>query len=544
MRVMPAAPSREPSTRRAWSIRSTKPSRVTGRGARGLAARAWSGHRLFIIVLIPAVLLRVDAELGYRWQAWFNDSFEYVQNTVHFKLDPTRVSGYSIWLKILQPFHSYAVVTILQHLMGLAVGVMIYALARHRFKAPAWLAVLATVPVLYDGFEVQLEHLIMADVPFLFLVTLATTLLLWDPVPSTLRCVVVGALLGIAEVVRSVGLPLLAVFAVYMIIRRISWRKVAAAIVVCFLPVFAYVGLFDLQHGQFAMTDSTGVFLYSRVMTFAECSKMHIPDDELSLCTVVPPDKRPIAQAYIWTSASPLDRFPPSQFSPLPNQLAENFAIHAIEAQPLDYAKAVFSDTWRAFGWKRVIFPNAATYDEYIFGNSSLPIPSWDDAKLGPYNSYAAAYVHGNPLTQVVAPFANVIRGYQRYVWLPGTVYGLILLAGLGGLVLAWRRFGGEALLPWTVSLALIVIPAATAEFDYRYVLVAVPFACLAAALAFSPGTAGGDLARRLTGRLAGRRQRGAGVAEVAEVAAVADPAPASAGDAGDDQRDLASDGA
>ena len=152
------------------------------------------------------------------------------------------------------------------------------------------------------------------------------------------------------------------------------------------------------------------------------------------------------------------------------------------------------------FGWKRVVFPNAATYDEYIFGYRSLPIPSWDDAKLGPYNSYAAAYVHGNPLTQVVAPFANVMRLYEHHVYLPGTVYGLILLAGLGGMVLAWRRFGGEALLPWTISLALIVIPAATAEFDYRYVLVAVPFACLAAALAFSPGTAGGDLAQRLTG--------------------------------------------
>ena len=132
-------------------------------------------------MLTPAFLLRVDAELGYRWQSWFNDSFEYVQNTVHFTLDPTRVSGYSIWLKLLQPFHSYAVVTILQHLMGLAVAVMVYALARHRFEAPAWLATLAAVPVLYDGFEIQLEHLILSDTLFLFLLMLAITLLLWDP---------------------------------------------------------------------------------------------------------------------------------------------------------------------------------------------------------------------------------------------------------------------------------------------------------------------------------------------------------------------------
>jgi len=146
----------------------------------------------------------------------------------------------------------------------------------------------------------------------------------------------------------------------------------------------------------------------------------------------------------------------------------------------------------------------------------------------------------------VVAPFANIIRGYQRYVWLPGTVYGLILLAGLGGMVLAWRRLGGEALLPWTISLALIVIPAATAEFDYRYVLVAVPFGCLAAALAFSPGTAGGDLARRLAGRK--RRQDGPAVvtraAEDVDVAPVASKAPAGARGARHDQGDLAADSA
>ena len=74
-------------------------------------------------------------------------------------------------------------------------------------RAAAWLATLATVPVLYDGFEIQLEHLIMADVPFLFLLMLAVTLLLWDPgppAPSLRRCLFIGALLGVAEIVRSV----------------------------------------------------------------------------------------------------------------------------------------------------------------------------------------------------------------------------------------------------------------------------------------------------------------------------------------------------
>ena len=536
MRVMPEATSREPSARRAWSVRSGAPGSA---GVRSLAARIWSGHRLFVIAAIPAVLLRADAELGYRWQAWFNDSFEYLANTVHFNLDPTRVSGYSVWLKILEPLHSYALVTILQHLMGLSVAVMIYALARHRYGAPAWLATLAAVPVLYDGFEIQLEHLILSDVPFLFVLTLAMTLLLWDPAgPSTRRSALIGLLLGLAVVLRSVGEPILVLFALYMIIRRFNWRKIAAIVAVGVLPVLAYAGAFDIEHGQFAMSNATGVFLYARVMTFAECSMMSVPADELWLCTTVPPDKRPISQDYIWRSTrdTPLDRYQSPMFTPVVNKLAEDFAIRAVEAQPLDYARAVAADTWRVFGWNRHVFPNAQTYDEYEFLAAAPPIPTWDDANLGRYHSYAAAYVQGNPNTQVINPFAAIIRYYQEYVWLPGTIYGLILLAGLGGLAAAWRRLGGEALLPWAVSLALIVIPAATAEFDYRYVLPAVPFACLAAVMAFSPGTAGGAWARRLADAV--RRTVGG---SAGSAGSAADAAPA---EASDDERNLATDGA
>ena len=143
--------------------------------------RAVASNKLFAIALGLALLLRADAELGYRWQSWFNDSWKYVDTAITLNLDPTRPSGYGLYLWLLKPFHSFALVTVSQHLMGLLVAVMIYALARHRFGAQAWLATLATVPVLYDGFEIELEHLIMADTLFLFLAMLAITVLLWSP---------------------------------------------------------------------------------------------------------------------------------------------------------------------------------------------------------------------------------------------------------------------------------------------------------------------------------------------------------------------------
>ncbi len=39
------------------------------------STRLIAGNRLFAAALIPALALRVAAELGYRWQSWFNDSF-------------------------------------------------------------------------------------------------------------------------------------------------------------------------------------------------------------------------------------------------------------------------------------------------------------------------------------------------------------------------------------------------------------------------------------------------------------------------------------
>jgi len=76
--------------------------------------------------------------------------------------------------------------------------------------------------------------------------------------------------------------------------------------------------------------------------------------------------------------------------------------------------------------------------------------------------------VQANPLTQVVAPFLH------RHPGLPAVTSGcrvpctgLILLLGAGGIVLDLAAAGRRGpCCRWTISLALIVIPAATAEFD------------------------------------------------------------------------------
>jgi len=43
------------------------------------------------------------------------------------------------------------------------------------------------------------------------------------------------------------------------------------------------------------------------------------------------------------------------------------------------------------------------------------------------------------------------------------------------------------SMLPWMTAIVLLGFPIAVADFDYRYLLPVLPFACLAAGLAFAP---------------------------------------------------------
>ena len=146
----------------------------------GLEARA-RRHWLFGLVLVAALVVRILTALAFRPIMWFGgDSASYLATGLRLVPDPSRVGGYGFMLWVLRPLHSFALVAAVQHLMGLAMGVLIYLLAR-RFGLPAWAATLATIPVLFDAYELQLESDAVPDIPFGFLVLLALYLLLRAP---------------------------------------------------------------------------------------------------------------------------------------------------------------------------------------------------------------------------------------------------------------------------------------------------------------------------------------------------------------------------
>ncbi|MEO5875667.1 MAG: hypothetical protein ABIS86_15440 [Streptosporangiaceae bacterium] len=439
-----------------------------------MTRRFWRVHRGFALLLATGIVLRIITMLGFRWQLWFNDAWSYVGAAVRMRPHEARPNGYSFLLAAFRPVHAYWPTIVLQHLLGLAVGVMIYALLVRRGSRP-WVACLAGAPVLLDAYEIQLEHLLLSDTLFVFLMTAALLVILW-PGPLTLqRAAGLGALLAAAGLTRSIGLALVPVVLLWLIVRRAGWRRLAIVVAVCALPLLGYAAWFSTEFGRFALSNSDGPFLYARVMKFADCTKFAVPDRERPLCTSVPRGERPSSQFYVWGADSPLASIPGDRFSNGKNALAGSFARRAILAQPVDYLAAVGSDVLRVFRWDRSVYPDDYTYSQYEFGTPTKPVAAWAEADLRRYTGGDLA------ATTIVRPYATIMEWYQRYFYLRGTMLGLVLLLPLLG------RNRRAAALPWLFSWALLFTPAITCEFDYRYVVPSIPMACLAAALAFTP---------------------------------------------------------
>ncbi len=167
-------------------------------------------HRPFLAVLAVAAALRVVVMLGYPPAMFFNDSYNYMTDAVTRSPDIVRSDGYPLFLYILLPFHSLALITGLQAVLGLAMGAGIYAVLRRR-GLPWWGATIPALPVLFDVFELQIEHMVAADVLFYGLITAVLVLLCWWDRPPLAVAVIVGLATGYAATVRSVGEPLLVI---------------------------------------------------------------------------------------------------------------------------------------------------------------------------------------------------------------------------------------------------------------------------------------------------------------------------------------------
>ncbi len=456
-------------------------------------------HRWFAAAAAGGLALRVITMLGFPPAIWFGgDSASYLSTALRHVPGTSRLSGYGVLLLVLRPFHSFAVVTAVQHLMGLAIAVMMYAVLR-RCGLPGWGATLATLPVLFSAYQVQLEQEILPSASFCCLVMTAVTLTLWWPDRRRPpQASAAGALLAVSACFWPVGLPVLVVFLLVLAVRRAGWRVLAASAAAAALPLAGYLAWFDHTYHRVAFSNSDGIYLWSRTMSFANCAVIRPPPGEAGLCPSRTAGRRPAASTYIWAPDSPLDHLPGKKFSVAKNALAMRFALRAIAAQPAGYLTAVLHDVSLAFYWNIAGHPSALMTRRYEFGYATR---YWiaPGAVVVPGHTVASDQLSygGAAATRAVPPFAGWLAAYQRVAYLRGTVLAAVLALGLGGILRccrgAWLRAGGQrggpALFPWLAAVTALVAPVLTADYSERYVLIAVPLACLAGGLAFARPT-------------------------------------------------------
>ncbi|GAA3200952.1 hypothetical protein [Actinocorallia longicatena] len=431
------------------------------------------GHRIFAGLLAAGTLLRAVAMLGYRPALWFNDSYDYVRIGLGPFAHPIRPAGYGIFLWLLKPFHSFGLVVAVQHLLGLAVGVLVYLLLRRR-GLPGWGASLAAAPVLLDGNLIELETLILSDTLFLFLLASGLAVLLWRG-PSWAA----GLLLAAATLTRTIGLPVLLVVLAWLLLRR-RWRALGTVAAAGLLPLAAYAVWFHSANDRYALTATDGVFLWARTAAFATCTG--VPDDLRYLCPAGEPGERKASSSQVWAPESPIGWTYGEAFDPKVNADAQRFALTTIAHQPLDYLRTAAHDLFaRTFAWSHGDHPTRVTAEKYRFPVRAEPFPGWPVLGGGTPSSVATAY-DPSAGTEAVRPWSSFLRGYQAVFQVRGPMLAAVLLVPFG---VWWRRRRRPEMLAWTVAAVLLAVPPLTVDFDHRYVLTAVPFAALAAGLAF-----------------------------------------------------------
>ena len=464
----------------------------------GLVRRHW----LFSLALLAAAVPRLVVMLGYRPAMLFRlDTFDYLWGAVHLSPNVVNPSGYSLFLWLLLPFHSLVLVAALQHLLGLGVATMVYAVLRH-YRLPAWGATLAASagPVRpgtdHDrapdhggpaGHGADGRLVRGAAVP-----RFAVAVALGDGGPDD------GRRHGHpphrpAAGPADPGLPAHQAGRLAPGGRRPGRRHV--------LPVLGYMSWFAAVHGTFNLSNSNGLFLWSRTMSFANCSVIKPPPDLQALCPTAQPGplasadpalrrlpKRYLWNHRIWAWQGTTSGFVPdtAAFTQANNERALRFAVLAIKAQPVAYAQTIAAGVRRAVrphrqhaavprGPAELVHPGPAYNLRYAIG--TIKAYTGSDQGVSRYLGYHFG-------VRVVHVPAVLMNKYQHLIFLPGPVFGLIMLTGLVGIIIPSRR-SWPAIFLWVSAVIIMVLPTAEHEYTYRYVIPAVPLLCIAAALAF-----------------------------------------------------------
>ena len=442
----------------------------------------------------------------------FPDSVVYVIDA-HQSLfaDPLRVSGYALFLRLLHAISPHLLlVTIVQHGLGLLGGLLLFDSVR-RADAPIGLGLIPAAIVILGGSEIMLEHALLTDSLFIFLVNLALWFVVRAWKGSPWWALGAGLSLGCATIDRTAGLELLPVMLLCLLLapastivavrdqksgrrrhrpgalRRLDglrvryplacWRLTAlvVGVVGALLVIFPFIHAHKEDTGTWGFASTSYFDLYGRVAPWANCSKFTPPPGTAKLCIHTPVSQRQGTEAWEFLGSSPAVAAygSPEWFGPPPqkdeNTQLRSFAIAAIEGQPFTYLEYVGRDLLR------VVDPTFSTSPYKAIGNAGYgQTPEgllnyyFNTSNFADVDAIITGYYQSPGL---LAGNVDILKTWDRDRRIEGPVMVLILILALLAPILARglpRRF---AILCGLVSLVLIVGPILVIDYDWRFMI-------------------------------------------------------------------------
>ena len=315
--------------------------------------------------------------------------------------------------------------------VAIVVAALLYLLLRHLEVHPV-IAAAGLVPLLLDGYIVNIEHYVLTEAFFNLLVVASLVLLAWSPkTPSPAAVMASGILLGSTGLLRFPGVALIVPALGYCLLRRFGWLRIAAVLAGFTAPLLVYGLWFESQTGTLGLTDRNGLFLYGRVVQFADCSKVEVPADEREFC---PDPRRPQPPVKgVFKSGLNIDKV---MKEPDGNARLVDFSRRMIRGLPLAYARAAWSDFTHYFEFSapQSREPNVAHWQFVTSIRQADPRPAVVRLHAVPPPSYGL-----DRKLVIDRDLAGYLRGYQALAYTYGPLLALLLLLGLIGGVLGWR---------------------------------------------------------------------------------------------------------
>jgi hypothetical protein len=450
-------------------------------------------HWPFALVLAGGALLRIACEIAYRPALLYSDSWGYLamangSGIVSFA--PLRPSGYPLVLKVLGlAGNGLVATTLLQHMAGLAVAVLVYAACR-ALNVRRSLATAAGALVALDAWAVALEQYVLAEAFFGLLLTAAVwASLVGRRYTMDIALAVAGLCLAAAALMRPVAL-----FAIPAWILWIAWikpgrRAVAAGLATLLVPLLVYSLAHQNVTGTFGLTQAEGWFLYGRVGTIANCDGIDVEREARKICRTDPPSdegqsffmfnrRSPAKVAFGGISAD-------SKRQAHTNRVLRHFALQVIEERPGEYAKLVLGDFFKYFRpGPRALHREDATVE---FPRTARI--RFDDRRI-------RRRLFPRLDTHASAP-AGALRSYGKVFHTSRPLVALLTLLSLVALGLAAKSRDPRAksiFLPLGMALFVLLGAAASAGFALRYLVPLVSLFAIAATLSIEllvPAAAG-----------------------------------------------------